>query len=147
MKDGFEAPALPLQSFLVGAVADAELSCDSITIFRPQEDLQVVLAEMVQCHVKKFLSERDAVADNAAMLVFDKDSMSRFQESFTALILHFFGFAAPQARVLGFEKDNPAYLKWVKETMLFIFLPVVEKAFNKLLMETALIQGKEEKKE
>lgn len=24
--------------------------------------------------------------------------------------------------------DSPAYLKWVQETMLFIFLPVVEKA-------------------
>lgn len=86
-------------------------------------------------NVKNFLSDRDAVAHNTAMLVFDKDSMSKFQESFTALIFHFFGFAAPQARVLGLEPDSPEYLKWVKETMLFIFVPVVEKALNKLLKE------------
>ena len=86
-------------------------------------------------NVTNFLSERDMMANSAAMFVFDKDSMSRFQESFTALILHFFGFAAPQARVLGFERDSPAYLEWVKETMLFIFLPVVEKALNKLIAD------------
>jgi len=56
------------------------------------------------------------------------EAMSRFQEGFTALLLHFLGSAVPQARVLGFEPDSPAYLKWVQETMLFIFLPVVEKA-------------------
>jgi AcrR family transcriptional regulator len=84
-------------------------------------------------NVTNFLSERNAIAESAAMLVFDKDSMARFQEGFTALILHFFGFAAPQARVLGFKTDSPEYLEWVKETILFIFVPVVEKALNKLI--------------
>jgi hypothetical protein len=36
-----------------------------------------------------------------------------------------------EARLLGLEPDSPAYLKWVKDTMLFIFLPVLEKALTR----------------
>lgn len=62
---------------------------------------------------------------------FDKDSLTRFLESLNALIIHYLGSCHAEARLLGLEPDSLAYLKWVKETMMFIFLPVLEKALDK----------------
>ena len=112
-----------------------------------KDELRIIVQNITQedeqnipgySHLINFLADRDTIAENTAMLVFDKDSMSRFQESFTALLLHFLGSATPQARVLGFGKDSPDYFKWVKETMLFVFLPVAEKAFAKFLAQNSV---------
>jgi hypothetical protein len=47
------------------------------------------------------------------------------------LIIHYLGSASAEARLLGLEPDSPAYLKWVKDTMLFIFVPVLERALSR----------------
>ena len=59
--------------------------------------------------------------------LFDGDSAARVLESFNALIIHYLGAADAEAWLLGMEPESPGYLEWVKETMLFVFLPVLEK--------------------
>ena len=76
------------------------------------------------------LSGSRADAEEAEALPFDKESATRFLESLNALLVHFLGSGPAEARLLGFEPDSPAYFKWVKETMMFIFLPVLEKSLN-----------------
>ena len=82
-------------------------------------------------HLTELLSGSRADAGETNSLPFDKDSAMRFLESFNALIIHYLGSASAEARLLGLEPDSPAYLKWVKDTMMFIFLPVLEKALNR----------------
>jgi len=82
-------------------------------------------------HLSELLSGSRADAEETNILPFDKDSATRFLESFNALIIHYLGSAPAEARLLGLELDSPAYLKWVKDTMMFIFLPVLEKALTR----------------
>jgi len=82
-------------------------------------------------HLAELLSGSRADAEETNILPFDKDSVTRFLESFNALLIHYLGSASAEARLLGLEPHSPAYLKRVKETMMFIFLPVVEKALSR----------------
>jgi AcrR family transcriptional regulator len=81
-------------------------------------------------HITELLSGTREDAQDTRILPFDRDSSTRFTDGFNALIIHYLGSASAQARLLGLEPDSPAYLKWVKETMMFLFLPVVEKALR-----------------
>jgi AcrR family transcriptional regulator len=82
-------------------------------------------------HLAELLSRSRADAEATNILPFDKDSAKRFLESFNTLIIHYLGSSSAEARLLGLEPDSPAYLKWVKDTMMFVFLPVLEKALTK----------------
>lgn len=84
-------------------------------------------------HITELLSGSRQDAEESRILPFDKDSSTRFSDAFNALIIHYLGSASAEARLLGLEPDSPAYLKWVKETMMFIFLPVVENALTRRL--------------
>ncbi len=79
-------------------------------------------------HLLELLIGTRAHAEQAGAETFAKDSMVRFQESFNTLITHYLGSATAEARLLGLEPDSPDYLEWVKKTMLFIFVPVLENA-------------------
>jgi len=46
-----------------------------------------------------------------------------FTESFNTLVINYLGAPAYYAGILGMNPRSRAYLKWVKETLLFIFLP------------------------
>ncbi len=45
-----------------------------------------------------------------------------FTESFNTLVINYLGASAYYAGILGLTPRSPAYLKWVKETLLFLFL-------------------------
>ena len=81
-------------------------------------------------HLTELLAASRADAEETRILPFDRDSTVRFLESFNALIIHYLGSARAEARLLGMKPDSRAYLKWVKGTMMFIFLPVLEKAVS-----------------
>ncbi len=81
-------------------------------------------------HLTQLLSGTRADAENTNALPFDKDSSVRFLESFNALLIHYLGSGPAEARLLGFEPDSPAYLKWVKDTVMVVFLPGLEKALD-----------------
>ena len=83
-------------------------------------------------HLAELLSGSREDAEETDILPFDKDSATRFLESFNALIIHYLDSTSAEARLLGLEPDSPAYLKWLKDTMMFAFLPVLEKAINSM---------------
>lgn len=60
--------------------------------------------------------------------LFAAGDVSRFLSSLNALILHFLGAGSMEAEIMGFPAQNDEYLQWVKETLFFIFLPVLENA-------------------
>ena len=61
-----------------------------------------------------------------------------FTESFNTLVINYLGASAYYAGILGLNPRSAAYLKWVKETLLFLFLPP--------LKQLILGEGQEEPK-
>lgn len=53
-----------------------------------------------------------------------------FQNSFNALVFFYLGASSCQAEILGMEPDRPKYRKWVKDTLIYIFLPRLEKLIS-----------------
>ncbi|MEW6079560.1 MAG: TetR/AcrR family transcriptional regulator [Thermodesulfobacteriota bacterium] len=60
--------------------------------------------------------------------LFVKGDVGRFLSSLNALILHYLGAGSIESLMVGFRGPGKAYLEWVKETLFFIFLPVLEAA-------------------
>ena len=51
------------------------------------------------------------------------DEISMFINCFNTVIFNYIGSSSSQARLTNMEPDSPAYREWVKETLIFIFLP------------------------
>jgi len=51
------------------------------------------------------------------------DEIRMFTESFNTMVINYLGAATYYAGILGMNPQSPAYLRWVKETLLFLFLP------------------------
>lgn len=64
------------------------------------------------------------------ILLFDRQTLMRYLESLYALFNFYLGSGTAVALHLGFKPDSPEYLKWVKETMLFIFVPVLKESLK-----------------
>ncbi len=60
--------------------------------------------------------------------LFSGNDTSRFLFCLNALTINFLGAGTVEAKIMGFPERNEAYFQWVKETLLFIFLPVLENA-------------------
>jgi AcrR family transcriptional regulator len=68
--------------------------------------------------------------EKANILFLDREALVRYLECLYGLFNYFLGCGAAQARTLGFKPDSAEYLKWVKETMMFIFIPVVKESLK-----------------
>ena len=51
--------------------------------------------------------------------------INKFADSFNALIFRYLGTKHIAAHIAGFDPESDEYLKWVKDTLLFVFLPVL----------------------
>ena len=60
--------------------------------------------------------------------LFESDDVNRFLSSLNALILHFLGGGEMEAEIMNLAAKSEAYLQWVKETLYFVFCPVLEKS-------------------
>lgn len=78
-------------------------------------------------HLKALLADTRRDFEKTFPGLFSRGDVSRFLSSLNALILHFLGAGTMESEIVGFPAPNDAYLKWVKETLFFIFLPVLEK--------------------
>ena len=52
--------------------------------------------------------------------------VKRFQDSFNGLLLYYLGASPCQALILGMDPAGKPYQRWVKETMVSVFLPLLE---------------------
>jgi AcrR family transcriptional regulator len=50
----------------------------------------------------------------------------RYLNSLNILIVHYLGAGRLEAEIMGMDPESDEYLKWVKETILFIFLPAIK---------------------
>ena len=62
----------------------------------------------------------------------DPQDIGRFTDTFNTLVINYVGASSCQAGVLGVEPDSAEYRKWVKETLMFIMLPVLEKLMQRI---------------
>lgn len=53
--------------------------------------------------------------------------LGRFINSFNALVIFYLGSASCQAETLGIDPASNEYRIWVKETLIYVFLPLLEK--------------------
>jgi hypothetical protein len=53
-----------------------------------------------------------------------------FQNSFNALVFFYLGANSCQAEILGMDPSSDEYLRWVKDTLMYIFLPRLEKLIS-----------------
>jgi AcrR family transcriptional regulator len=123
-----EGLALYLDRFIAHYENQPEVFCTLVQNISQEDPLGVP----GYGHLAELLSGSRADAEETNILPFDKDSATRFLEKFNALIIHYLGSASAEVRLLGLEPDSPAYLKWLKGTMMFGLLPVLEKAINSM---------------
>jgi len=57
----------------------------------------------------------------------DLRDIGRFNDTFNTLVINYVGASSLQAGALGVDPDSPEYRAWVKDTLLFIMVPVMEK--------------------
>ncbi len=79
-------------------------------------------------HLDAMLTDTRRDFENTFPGLFSGPDAGRYLSSLNALILHYLGAGTLEAQRLGFSPRSEAYLQWVKETLLFVFLPVLKKA-------------------
>ena len=79
-------------------------------------------------HLTRFLADTRRDFETIFPDLFAAGDVSRFLSSLNALILHFLGAGSMEAEIMGFPSQSRDYLQWVKQTLFFIFLPVLENA-------------------
>ncbi|MCP4625372.1 MAG: helix-turn-helix transcriptional regulator [bacterium] len=57
----------------------------------------------------------------------DPRDIERFNDTFIALIINYVGASSLQAGALGVDPDSAEYRAWVKDTLMFIMVPVMNK--------------------
>lgn len=55
------------------------------------------------------------------------EEVGMFVSSFNSLVMYFLGAGSCQAQILGMEVGSREYYTWVKNTLMFIFLPTLKK--------------------
>jgi hypothetical protein len=95
------------------------------------EALRIVTQNLVQnegiasipgyAHIPRFLAGiRRAFCEKVPVRSPQK-RIGMFLDSLTALVVYYLGASSCQAEILGMDPESPAYRKWVKEALLFIF--------------------------
>jgi AcrR family transcriptional regulator len=93
----------------------------------PREDAQSIPG---YDDLVNFMANIQEDVEKANLLLFDSETLVRYLESLYSLFNYYLGSGSLVARRLGFEPDSPEYLQWVKETMIFIFLPILKQSLK-----------------
>jgi AcrR family transcriptional regulator len=78
-------------------------------------------------HLINILTRTRDASRKAFPVEVDPRDFGRFNDTFNALIINYVGASSLQAGALGVKPDSPEYRAWVKDTLMFILVPVVEK--------------------
>lgn len=78
-------------------------------------------------HIPDVLARTRRTFEERIRLRASAEEIAMFLNSFNALVIWFLGADTCQAQILGIESGSRAYLAWVKATLLYIFLPLLEK--------------------
>ncbi|MDI6741764.1 MAG: TetR/AcrR family transcriptional regulator [Smithella sp.] len=94
----------------------------------PREDAQSIPG---YDNLANFMASIQDDVEKANILLFDSQTLVRYLESLYALFHYYLSSGTAVAGRLGLEPDSPEYLKWVKETMMFMFLSVLKQSLNR----------------
>jgi len=78
-------------------------------------------------HIPELLTKTRRTFESEVPMRATKEEIGRFINSFNTLVIFYLGSAPCQAEVLGMEPNSNEYRIWVKETLIYIFLPLLEK--------------------
>lgn len=73
--------------------------------------------------VRDFFAKTKQTFKNAIPLRGAAGDIEMFTNSFNTLVINYLGASTYYAGILGLKPGSRQYLKWVKETMMFVFLP------------------------
>ncbi len=74
-------------------------------------------------HIPDVLARTRRTFEEKITLNASKDEISMFVDSFNSQTIYFIGASSCQALSLGMKPESAKYRKWVKDTLMFIFLP------------------------
>lgn len=75
------------------------------------------------------LSESRKIIKKKLNIGATREELNCFSDSLNAHMFMFIGGSSCQAQLLGLEPDSRAYLKWVKDTLMYIYLPHLKRLF------------------
>ena len=78
-------------------------------------------------HIPEVMARTRRTFEERANLKASPKEIGMFQNSFNALVFFYLGAGVCQAEILGIDPHSPGYRKWVKETLMYVFLPHLEK--------------------
>jgi TetR/AcrR family transcriptional regulator len=78
-------------------------------------------------HIPDVLARTRGTFEESIRLLACTEEIAMFLNSFNALVIWFLGADTCQAQILGIKPGSRAYLAWIKETLLYVFLPLLEK--------------------
>ena len=81
-------------------------------------------------HIPETLAKARRTFEDKVPLRADANQIEKFIFSFNSLLVYYLGAAPCQAAVLGMKSASAEYYKWVKETMVSVFLPLLEKLIS-----------------
>jgi AcrR family transcriptional regulator len=100
---------------------------------RHPEALQIIALNLVQPEdseiipgyrqMQGLLARNTETFRKVAALRSSAPEIRMFTESFNTMVINYLGAATYYAGILGMNPRSPGYLKWVKETLLYLFLP------------------------
>lgn len=78
-------------------------------------------------HIPEVLAKTRSTFEQNVPLRAGPVEVGMFINSFNSIVIFFLGSASCQAQVLEMSADSEEYRKWVKDTLVFMFLPRLEK--------------------
>ena len=82
-------------------------------------------------HLVKLLTDTRHDFENSFPQLFSSSDARRFLSCLNALLLHFIGARSIESQMLGLSCQDKLYHEWIKETLFFVFHPVLEKAVGR----------------
>ena len=81
-------------------------------------------------HIPELLAKTRRTFEGNVPLSAGPEEVSMFVNSFNSLVIFFIGSSSCQAKVLGMLPDSDEYRKWIKDTMIYLLLPRLEKLIS-----------------
>ncbi len=77
-------------------------------------------------HILEALEKTRATFESVIPLKEDSKKIGRFINTFNTLVINYLGAAPSQAEILGMDPNGGEYRTWVKETLLYVFTPLLK---------------------
>jgi len=105
--------------------------------FKNPAPLRIIMLNFVQSntldelpghqHIHELLRDTRRTFEEKIPLQAEAEAIGMFIHSFNMLVMNYLGAGDCQAQTLGLEPGSNAYRVWVKDTLIFIFFPLLVK--------------------